>query len=69
MLKRPQGQKRKADVIGNAVLVMKIATGEAAEAPSKKAVRTAAGKRGGAARAAIGDIVNLTEAAEIQAAA
>ena len=27
----PQGQKRKADVIGNAVLVMKIATGEIQE--------------------------------------
>jgi hypothetical protein len=26
MPKGPQGQKRKADVIGNAVLVMKIAT-------------------------------------------
>jgi hypothetical protein len=31
MPKGPQGQKRKADVIGNAVLVMKIATGEVAE--------------------------------------
>jgi hypothetical protein len=28
MPKGPQGQKRKADVIGNAVLVMKLATGE-----------------------------------------
>jgi hypothetical protein len=28
MPKGPQGQKRKADVIGHAVLVMKIATGE-----------------------------------------
>jgi hypothetical protein len=28
MPKGPQGQKRIADVIGNAVLVMKIATGE-----------------------------------------
>ena len=27
MPKGPQGQKRKADVIGNAILVMKIATG------------------------------------------
>ena len=26
--KGPQGQKRKADVIGNAVLVMRIATGQ-----------------------------------------
>ena len=29
MPKGPQGQKREADVIGNAVLVMRIATGEA----------------------------------------
>ena len=28
MPKRPQGQKRPADVIGNAVRVMRIATGE-----------------------------------------
>jgi hypothetical protein len=28
MLKGPQGQKRPADVIGNAVHVMRIATGE-----------------------------------------
>ncbi len=28
MPKGPQGQKRKADVIGNAVLIGKIATGE-----------------------------------------
>ncbi len=31
MPKGPSGQKRKADMIGNAVLVMKIATGEAEE--------------------------------------
>jgi hypothetical protein len=31
MPKGPQGQKRKGDVIGNAVLVMKIATGEEPE--------------------------------------
>jgi len=31
MPKGPQGQKRPADVIGNAVRVMQIATGEAAE--------------------------------------
>lgn len=33
MPKGPQGQKRKADVIGNAVLIGKIATGEESEAP------------------------------------
>jgi hypothetical protein len=29
----PEGQKRPADVIGNAVRVMRIATGEEADAP------------------------------------
>jgi hypothetical protein len=36
MPKGPNGQKRKADVIGNAVLVMKLATGECVE-PAKSA--------------------------------
>jgi len=31
MHKGPQGQKRKADVIGNAVLIGRIATGKASE--------------------------------------
>jgi len=53
MPKGPQGQKRKADVIGNAVLVMKIATGECAEtgrAPGTEANRKG-GLKGGVARA------------------
>jgi hypothetical protein len=37
MPKGPQGQKRKADVIGNAVLAMKIATGEAKDVASDAA--------------------------------
>ena len=36
MPKGPNGQKRKADVIGNAVHVMRIATGEASETLSTK---------------------------------
>jgi len=49
MPKGPQGQKRPADVIGNAVRVMKIATGEEEEAiPSK---RRAGGLKGGLSRA------------------
>ena len=51
----PKGQKRKADVIGNAVHIMKIATGEVEEATTadgKNAAAVALGKRGGAARAA-----------------
>jgi hypothetical protein len=45
MPKGPSGQKRKADVIGNAVLVMKIATGEAQE--TGKATGTEANRKGG----------------------
>jgi hypothetical protein len=53
MPKGPQGQKRKADVIGNAVLVMKIATGECEDtgrAPGTEANRKG-GLKGGKARA------------------
>jgi hypothetical protein len=46
----PKGQKRKADVIGNAVLIAKIATGEVEdETPLKSASK--GGKKGGPARA------------------
>jgi hypothetical protein len=58
MPKGPKGQKRPADVIGNAVKVMRIATGEDAEdlevdqgADSKDAAAVSLGKRGGRARA------------------
>ena len=54
MPKGPQGQKRKADVIGNAVLVGRIATGEAED--TKRDAGTEAnrksGLKGGKARAA-----------------
>jgi hypothetical protein len=53
MPKGPQGQKRKADVIGNAVHVMRIATGEESEtghAPGTEANRKG-GLKGGKARA------------------
>ena len=55
MPKGPKGQKRPADVISNAVTVMKIATGEIEESSvtedgkSKAAVEL--GRKGGAARA------------------
>lgn len=50
MPKGPQGQKRPADVIGNAVLIAKIATGEAEDkTPLKSASK--GGKIGGKARA------------------
>jgi hypothetical protein len=53
MPKTPTGAKRPADVIGNAVHVMRIATGEVEEAsPSPKAVAgKLGGQKGGKARA------------------
>jgi len=55
----PKGQKRPADVISNAVHVMRIGTGEIAEAltdDGKNAAAVALGRKGGLARAA-----NLTK--------
>lgn len=57
MPKGPQGQKRPADAISRAVMVMKIATGECEEAgraPDPKAIARgkAGGAKGGKARAA-----------------
>ncbi len=56
MPKGPNGQKRPADVIGNAVRVMQIATGEIEEPTEvddgKDPAAKALGKKGGAARAA-----------------
>jgi hypothetical protein len=54
MPKGPRGQKRPADVIGNAIMVAKIATGEVEETPGDEmAIRRgrAGGQKGGAARA------------------
>jgi hypothetical protein len=53
MPRGPKGQKRPADVIGNAVHVMRIATGEIQDAPpddGKDPAAKALGKKGGAAR-------------------
>ena len=47
----PKGQKRPADVIGNAVRVMRIATGEEAEDLGLSPNRAKGGKSGGKARA------------------
>ena len=55
MPKGPQGQKRPADVVGNAVRVMQIATGEAEEEfvdDGKDPAAKALGAKGGRARAA-----------------
>jgi hypothetical protein len=51
MPKGPQGQKRPADVIGNAIKVAKIATGEIEEELSASPEQVEGGKKGGAARA------------------
>jgi hypothetical protein len=54
MPKGPRGEKRPADVIGNAVKVMRIATGEETEELESDRAKSAAaelGSRGGRARA------------------
>lgn len=51
MPRGPQGQKRPADVIGAAVTVMRIATGEIKEEVSTKSGRVRSGRAGGKARA------------------
>ncbi len=53
MPKGPQGQRRPADVIGAAVMVGRIATGEASETvPLPKSAAAELGSKGGKARAA-----------------
>jgi hypothetical protein len=53
MPRGPRGEKRPADVIGNAVKVMRIATGEETEElDSAKSAAAELGSRGGKARAA-----------------
>lgn len=44
MPKGPQGQKRPADVIGNAVRVMQIATGQIEDTPERRPKRAAGAK-------------------------
>ena len=54
MPKGPKGQKRPADVIGNAVRVMEIATGQRDEEydrPAKDQAAAELGRKGGKARA------------------
>jgi hypothetical protein len=56
MPRGPKGEQRPADVIGNAVKVMRIATGEETESlladDGKDPAAKALGKKGGTARAA-----------------
>ena len=56
MPKGPKGQKRPADVIGNAVKVMRIATGEETEDipdDGKDKAAQSMGRKGGKARAQV----------------
>ncbi len=65
MPKGPQGQKRPADVIGNAIKVARLATGEEEETlteDGKDAAAVSLGKRGGKARA---EALSKTERADI----
>ena len=50
MPKGPNGQKRPADVIGNAVHIARIATGEAQETTLKQPAKRASGLAGAKAR-------------------
>ena len=51
MPRGPQGQKRPADVIGNAVLIAKIATGEAEGTKYEQPAKAKSGPAGAKARA------------------
>jgi hypothetical protein len=52
MPKGPRGEKRPGDVIGAAVMVAKIATGEITEEATIRSAAAELGSRGGKARAA-----------------
>ena len=65
MPKGPKGQKRPADVIGNAIKVARIATGEIVEDVAddgKDAAAVSLGRKGGKARA---EALSKKERAEI----
>ena len=51
MPRGPQGQKRPADVVGNAIAVAKIATGEIEETRDGKEYAREGGRKGGKLRA------------------
>jgi len=51
MPKGPKGEKRPADVIGAAIMVGKIATGEIVEVERKPSAAAELGHKGGKARA------------------
>ncbi len=73
MPRGPRGEKRPADVVGCAVHVMKIATGEIEETlddpPKRQPGRARSGKAGGKARAAALTPERRSEIAAVAAAA
>ncbi len=62
MPKGPQGQRRPADAIGNAVHIARIATGEIEETTLKQPAKRKSGLAGAKARA---DSLNNEERSEI----
>jgi len=70
MPKGPRGEKRPGDVIGAAIMVAKIATGEVEDnpTPDDKAHHSRGGKRGGAARAQVLTAAQRSEIAKKAAA-
>ena len=69
MPKGPKGEKRPADVIGNAVKVMRIATGEEEDTVEAASAAATLGKLGGAARARKLNASERTEIAKKAASA
>jgi hypothetical protein len=70
MPKGPQGQKRPGDVVGAAVMVARIATGEIADdADLSKVHHREGGQKGGAARAAVLTAEQRAEIARVAASA
>ncbi len=51
MPRGPKGEKRPADVIGAAILIGRLATGEAEESAPKRSAAAELGSKGGKARA------------------
>jgi hypothetical protein len=69
MPRGPKGEKRPADVIGNAVHVMRIATGEIEDTASKAPRRAKGGALGGKIRSLRLTPEKKTEAARLAAQA
>jgi hypothetical protein len=69
MPKGPKGEKRPADVIGNAVKVMRIATGEEEDVVTPASAGATLGKLGGQARAKKLTPAQRSEIAQAAAAA